>query len=192
MCGTAKPDERQELAASMSAFSLAAAPPPVPAGGGLGAEEESDEYSRAYVTQYDPSAAPAAPAPVWQFCTADELAQRIEAELGRPVLPHRMNPVLPAFMRPDTGEGGAGAGNVDGAAVRRSGFDNCFTDTVSWSFFDGQPVVYDQAGKGAPALGVVRAVFPAAAAAEALDTVETVCVCEHCRAPALHSECTRC
>jgi hypothetical protein len=36
---------------------------------------------------------------------------------------------------------------------------------VPWSFFEGQPVVYDQAGKGAPALGVVRAVFPAAAAA---------------------------
>jgi hypothetical protein len=104
-------------------------------------EQETDEYCRAYVTQYDPSAAPAAPAPVWQFCTADELAQRIEAELGRPVLPHRTDPVLPAFMRPDTDEGAAGAGNVDGAAVRRSGFDNCFTDTVSWSFFEGQPVL---------------------------------------------------
>jgi hypothetical protein len=103
-----------------------------------------------------------------------------------------MNPVLPAFMRPDTGEGGAGAGNVDGAAVRRSGFDNCFTDTASRSFFEGQPVVYDQEGRGTPALGVVRAVLPAAAAAEALYTVETACVCEHCRAPAPPSECARC
>ena len=146
-------------------------------------EEDTDEHGRTYVTQNDAPVAAAA-ASAWQFCTTDELVQRIEAELGQPVLSHRMNPVLPAFMRPDTGEGGAGAGNVDGAAVRRSGFDNCFTDTVSRSFFEGQPVVYDQEGKGTPALGVVRAVFPATAAGEALYTVETACVCDHCRAPA--------
>ena len=63
---------------------------------------------------------------------------------------------------------------------------------MSRSFFEGQPVVYDQEGKGTPALGVVRAVFPAAAAAEALYTVETACVCDHCRAPAPRSKCARC
>ena len=169
-------------------------------------ENDRDEHGRAYVTQNDPlaaaaaaapetadSAAAAATSPAWQFCTVDELVQQIEADLGQPVLPHRMNPVLPAFTRPAIGEGGgAGAGNVDGAAVRRSGFDNCFTDTVSRSFFEGQPVVYDQEGKGTPALGVVRAVLPAAAAGEALYTVETACVCEHCRAPAPRSKCARC
>jgi hypothetical protein len=84
-------------------------------------ENDTDEHGRAYVTQNDPldiaTAAAAAPAPAWQFCTADELVQQIEADLGKPVLPHRMNPVLPAFMRPAIGEGGAGAGNVDGAAA---------------------------------------------------------------------------
>jgi hypothetical protein len=186
MCGTAKPDERQELAACMSAFSLAAAP--VPAEGGLGAEEETDEYSRAYVTRYDPCAAPAAAAPAWLFCTADELVQQIEADLGQPVLPHRMNPVLPAFTQSGIGDGGgAGARNIDGAAVRRSGFHNCFTDTISRSFFEGQPVLLDLKGKGAPALGVVCAVSP-----DGVYTVETACVCDHCCAHAPRSKCARC
>jgi hypothetical protein len=164
-------------------------------------ENDTDEHGRAYVTQNDPAtaasapetAAAAAPAFAWQFCTVDELVQQIEADLGQPVLPHRMNPVLPAFTQPAIVDGDrTGARNVDGAAIRRSGFDNCFTGTVSRSFFDGQPVVYDQEGKGPPALGVVRAVFPATAAGEALYTVETACVCDHCRAPTPRSKCSRC
>ena len=116
-------------------------------------ENDTDEHGRTYVTQNDPlatsntatnqtadSAAAAAGGLAWQF--VDELVQQIEADLGQPVLPHRMNPVLPAFMRHEIGDGsGAGAGNIDGVSVRRSGFDNCFTDTVSRSFFEGQPVV---------------------------------------------------
>jgi hypothetical protein len=168
-------------------------------------EDDTDEHGRAYVTQKDPlatataaapetaeSAAAAATAVAWQFCTVDELVQQIEADLGQPVLPHRMDPVLPAFTRPAIGDGdGTDGGNVDGAAVRLSGFDSCFTGTVSRLFFDGQPVVYEE-GKGPPALGVVRAVFPAAAAGEALYTVETACVCDHCRTPAPCSKCSRC
>ena len=73
------------------------------------------------------------------------------------MLPHRVDPVLPAFMRPAIGEGGAGAGNIDGAAVRRSGFDNCFTDTASRSLFEGQPVVYDQEGKSKAGAGNAHA-----------------------------------
>jgi len=114
-----------------------------------GRAADTDSYGRKYSARSAPPAAAVA-AGAAQLVTCEEAVQQIEAALGQPVLRARLKLVQQAFTR--TG-GRDEARNLDLAAVRRSGFDNYLTDTVSRRFRVGQAVLVSFEGKKAAALG---------------------------------------
>jgi hypothetical protein len=81
--------------------------------------------------------------------TRDELLQLIEADLGRPVLPRRLQLILAAFTRPAAAGDGA-ARNIDLPALLLYGFDDFLTDTASHRFRAGEAVVMSSRDKGSP------------------------------------------
>ena len=110
---------------------------------------DTDSYGRKYSARSGPSAVAVA-AGAAQLVTHEEAVQQIEADLRQPVLRARLKLVQQAFTR--TG-GRDEARNLDLAAVRRSGFDNYLTDTVSRRFRVGEAVLVSFDGKKAAALG---------------------------------------
>ena len=129
-------DENDRVAGA----ALAEPPPALP---------DTDWYGRKYSARSGPSAVAVA-AGAAQLVTREEAVQQIEVDLRQQVLRARLKLVQQAFTR--TG-GRDEARNLDLAAVRRSGFDNYLTDTVSRRFRVGQAVLVSFEEKKAAALG---------------------------------------
>ena len=87
--------------------------------------------------------------PSGELCTENELIQQVQATLKKPVLPERMERVLPVFTMANQARR-----NVHGEAFMRCGFGNYVTDTHPRRFCEGQAVMLASLGwMGAAVLG---------------------------------------